>query len=237
MSVVVKDAPTVDFENINLIKKNAVTGLLRKRAKKYESESDSETDQEALGAGAKRSKKVVRKTMASAFKAIMSKKISEVDKEGVSTETPVASTETILAKYKKKARDLDELKATEEAEKKKQNLKEKQRLMGRRLPTKDESEKERNLAITATKGVVQLFNAVAEFQTSVDREIAKDEKEKKKVAAEKIQDVGKDKQRGMVSFNSMAMIEKIQSTQRKWKVLESDSEDLDGNIKVMDDEF
>lgn len=28
-----------DFENVNAIKKNAVRGLLRKRAKKYESES------------------------------------------------------------------------------------------------------------------------------------------------------------------------------------------------------
>ena len=48
-------------------------------------------------------------------------------------------------------------------EKKKTALKEKQRLMGRRIPTKEDSEKERNLAIIATKGVVQLFNAVAEF--------------------------------------------------------------------------
>jgi len=31
----------VDFENINLIKKKSVTGLLRKRAKKYESDSDN----------------------------------------------------------------------------------------------------------------------------------------------------------------------------------------------------
>lgn len=48
--------------------------------------------------------------------------------------------------------------------------------------------------------------------------------------------MGKDKQTGAVGFNSLAMIEKIQSTQRKWKVLESDSEDIDGNIKVVDDD-
>ena len=48
--------------------------------------------------------------------------------------------------------------------------------------------------------------------------------------------MGKDKQKGAVGFNSQALIEKIQSTQRKWKVLESDSEDLDGNIKVVDDD-
>ena len=59
-----------------------------------------------------------------------------------------------MAKYKKKARDLDEQKAKEEAERKKQAVKEKQRLMGRRIPTKEDAEKERSLAITATKGIV-----------------------------------------------------------------------------------
>lgn len=62
--------------------------------------------------------------------------------------------ETILAKYKKKARDLDEQKSKEDLERKKAALKEKQRLMGRRIPTKEDAEKERNLAIIATKGVV-----------------------------------------------------------------------------------
>ena len=59
-----------------------------------------------------------------------------------------------MAKYKKKARDLDELKAKEESERKKAALKEKQRLMGRRIPTKEDNEKDRSLAIIATKGVV-----------------------------------------------------------------------------------
>ena len=108
--------------------------------------------------------------------------------------------------------------------------------MGRRIPTKDDAEKERELAIIATRGVVQLFNAVAEFQTSVEKEAEKDERQKRRIQQEKIQEVGKDKQTGAVGFNSMALIEKIQSTQRKWKVLESDSEDLDGNIKVVDED-
>ena len=108
--------------------------------------------------------------------------------------------------------------------------------MGRRIPTKDDAEKERELAIIATRGVVQLFNAVAEFQNSVEREADKEEREKRRIQQEKIQEVGKDKQTGAVGFNSMALIEKIQSTQRKWKVLESDSEDLDGNIKVVDED-
>lgn len=86
-----------------------------------------------------------------------------------------------MAKYKKKARDLDALKAKEEIERKKQALKEKQRLMGRRLPTKEDNERERNLAIIATKGIVQLFNAVADFQTSVTKEAAEDDKARKKI--------------------------------------------------------
>ena len=108
--------------------------------------------------------------------------------------------------------------------------------MGRRIPTKDDAEKERELAIIATRGVVQLFNAVAEFQNSVEKEAEKDDRQKRRIAQEKIQEVGKDKNTGAVGFNSMALIEKIQSTQRKWKVLESDSEDIDGNIKVVDED-
>ena len=70
----------------------------------------------------------------------------------------------------------------------------------------------------------------------MSKEAAKDTLAKKKIYSEKIAEVGKDKQKGAVSFNSQAMIEKIQSTQRKWKVLESDSEDLDGNIKIADED-
>ena len=67
----------VDFQNINEIKKKSVRGLLRKRAKRYESESDSsETDDGRDTLANKRGQKVVRKTMASAFKMIMSKKLS-----------------------------------------------------------------------------------------------------------------------------------------------------------------
>ena len=39
----------VDFENIEAIKKKSVRGLLRKRAKKYESESDDFSDLEKKG--------------------------------------------------------------------------------------------------------------------------------------------------------------------------------------------
>lgn len=237
-----RNEKTFDFENVNQIQKKAVRGLLRKRAKKYDSESERDSDpsdNEQSGAfRQKRERKVVRKTMASAFKMIMAKKLGDEADEptGAQITDVKVQSDAILAKYKKKARDLDEAKAKEEVERKKAAVKEKQRLMGRRIPTKEDAEKERSLAIVATKGVVQLFNAVAEFQTSVTKEANQDLLAKKKIAAEKIQDVGKDKQPGMVSFNSQAMIEKIQSTQRKWKVLESDSEDIDGNIKIMDND-
>ena len=70
-------AGVVDFQNVNEIKKKSVRGLLRKRAKKYESESDSSEVEDGKDSLAnKRKQKVVRKSMASAFKMIMSKKLS-----------------------------------------------------------------------------------------------------------------------------------------------------------------
>jgi len=203
-----------------------VRGQLRKNAKKYDSQSEDDRDSDIeTGFAAmqnKRTKKVVRKTMAAAFKSIMTKKIegdqssegeedaAEEDEIVPAAEVIKASTkstaETILAKYKKKARDLDAAKAVEDAEKKKSNLKEKQRLMGRRIPTRDDAEKERSLAIIATRGVVSLFNAVAEFQTSVEKEHAKDDLLKKRTYHEKVQAVGQDKSTGAVGFNSHALI-------------------------------
>ena len=84
-------------------------------------------------------------SMADAFKSIMAKKINE---DGQPQDN------TVLVKYKKKERDIEEKKAEEDAELKKRQAKEKQRLMGRRLPTKDDNEHERELQIIATKGVV-----------------------------------------------------------------------------------
>ena len=67
------------------------------------------------------------------------------------------------------------------------------------------------------------------------KEAMREDKEKKQRASKMIQSVGSDKNTGAANFNNL--IEKINSRQRKWKVLESDSEDLDGNIKVVDDEI
>ena len=92
--------------------------------------------------------------MASAFKMIMAKKLGDEADEPTGAQIPEVKSDAILAKYKKKARDLDEAKAKEEVERKKAAQKEKQRLMGRRIPTKEDAEKERSLAIVATKGVV-----------------------------------------------------------------------------------
>jgi len=129
-------AGVVDFENINEIKKKSVRGLLRKRAKNYkedEDSRDSDGSDAEQGIDFKRKNKVVRKTMASAFKMIMSKKIiednSDDDKDAVkaskASAEDAAEPDVILAKYKKKARDLDAKKAEEEVEKKKAAIKEK----------------------------------------------------------------------------------------------------------------
>ena len=98
--------------------------------------------------------------MADAFRSIMSKKINEAP-----IDTPVAPaiSDATLSKYKKKTREADEKIAKEDEEQKKRIKKEQQRLLGRVIPTKSEMEHERSLQIIATKGVVQLFNAVAEF--------------------------------------------------------------------------
>ena len=48
--------------------------------------------------------------------------------------------------------------------------------------------------------------------------------------------VGADKNTGAVGFDqTQSLMQKIHSTQRRWKVLESDSEDVNGDINVVDD--
>ena len=71
-----------------------------------------------------------------------------------------------MSKYKKPARQQDEEKQDEDELAKKRQVKEKQRLMGRVIPTEDGAEHERELQIIATKGVIQLFQAVTDFQTT-----------------------------------------------------------------------
>ena len=68
-----------------------------------------------------------------------------------------------MSKYKKPARQQDEEKQDEDELAKKRQVKEKQRLMGRVIPTENGVEHERELQIIATKGVIQLFQAVTDF--------------------------------------------------------------------------
>ena len=49
-----------------------------------------------------------------------------------------------------------------------------------------------------------------------------------------IQSVGNDKVNAGMPSSNERIIQQIQSKQSKWKVLEDDSEDDDGNIKVQD---
>ncbi len=128
---------TVDFENVNQIKKRSVRGLLKKRAKQYESASEDSDDNEDVHI----KKKVQKSSMAAAFTSIMNKKLGDTPTSEVAQE----AADVTLVKYKKKARDVDEKIAVEDAENKKRILKEQRRLMGRILPLKSDHEHERAL--------------------------------------------------------------------------------------------
>ena len=80
--------------------------------------------------------------------------------------------------------------------------------MGRVLPTRLDNEHERELQIIATKGVVQLFNAVADFQNSVRKEAIRENQEKKAKKTAHIQSVGADKNTGGINLGQN-LIDKI----------------------------
>lgn len=96
---------------------------------------------------------VLKSSFAAAFQSIINKKIDETK-----------SAEPILAKYKRPSKEVTQENLKEAELRKKRLEKEKIRLMGRHIPTADDEEHERELAIIATRGVVQLFNTVSEFQ-------------------------------------------------------------------------
>jgi len=102
--VVTRDDGTVEFSNFNVLKKKSVRGLLRKRAKKYDSDEEGEergdSDNEynpmiTIGRNAK--KTVLKNSFAAAFQTILNKKIAD-DK----VEQP------ILAKYKRPSKEVSE---------------------------------------------------------------------------------------------------------------------------------
>jgi hypothetical protein len=79
-----------------------------------------------------------------------------------------------LSKYRKPAADAERERKDEEVARLRRIKKEKQRLQGRVLPRKDDEDHERTLVRMATKGVVQLFNTVSEFQSSEKKEVHKE---------------------------------------------------------------
>jgi hypothetical protein len=130
----------VEFEDVNKIKKNAVRGLLKKRARRYESESDGSEDSDGMPSF-KRKKVVQKSSLADAFKSIMNKKLGDADEglehlgklnssanvpgksqdfdpdaenvlsDDAAKPTAAVKVEPILAKYKKRARDIEIQKA------------------------------------------------------------------------------------------------------------------------------
>ena len=90
-----------------------------------------------------------KNSLADAFKSIMNKKIADEEAhldhfaaaqkkeiDVLSEEEKPATAEPVLAKYKKKARDIEASKVKDEKDRRKRALKEKQRLMGRVMPSK-----------------------------------------------------------------------------------------------------
>jgi hypothetical protein len=76
----------------------------------------------------------VKSSFASAFQSILSKQVDETKEEG-----------PILSKYKKPGKEVAEEQRKEKEMKEKRAEREKLRLMGRRIPTADDEEREREL--------------------------------------------------------------------------------------------
>ena len=109
-------------------------------------------------------------------------------KQEDSKENKVA--DPILSKYKAPTVKADAVILNEEQERKKRVLKEKQRVKGRIIPKRGEEEHERSLVLIATKGVVQLFNTVSEFQTNESKQARQELKDKNQKYSDIIQKTG-----------------------------------------------
>ena len=105
-------------------------------------ENDSNDEDKASRPTLQKRKKVQKSSLAEAFKSIMNKKIEEVPEDQAGL---VQQHEPILAKYKKRSREVEEERKAADELSKKRALKEKQRLMGRIIPTKLDNEHEREL--------------------------------------------------------------------------------------------
>ena len=101
----------VDFEDFNQIKKKAVRGLLRKRAKKYTEDQQSSAEDSEPDTKKRQKKKVQKDSMSAAFAQIMNKHIQSDDSDAPKSE---AKGDLTLVKYKKKSRELDARREQEE---------------------------------------------------------------------------------------------------------------------------
>eukprot|EP00347_Sterkiella_histriomuscorum_P018550 403345084 len=223
-----KGPGVVEFEDFNKLKKKNVRGLLRKRAKRYESDNTGSSDDDEVRIP-KNKKTVVKSSFVSAFNSIINKKIEDQPTNSGPSEGP------ILAKYKRPAKEVTEEKKRDNEVRQKKQEKERLRIMGRNIPTVEDEPRERELQIFATKGVVQLFNAVREFQDNQTKEAKDAINESKQRAVNILNQVGSDKINAGQPSSNQRIIEQLQSRQSRWKVLEDDSEDEEGNIKVVED--
>ena len=85
----------------------------------------------------------------------------------------------------------------------------------------------------ATKGVVQLFNTVSEYQTDQQKAVVQEIHEKQEKYSKILSDMGKDQ----VNSSNKKIIEKLQNKKSSWSVLNGEEEseyDSDGNIKIKD---
>ena len=108
------------------------------------------------------------------------------------------------------------------------------------MPDQVDMEHERNMMIVATKGVVELFNAVTAFQTQQVTDAKSFQKNKDVKYQDAVQKVGEDKKYNSTSNENI--YKKLQDKSvSKWSVLNNeegeDSEsdiDSEGNIKIKD---
>lgn len=106
----------VDFVKVDEVKRNAVRGLHKKRAKRYD-ESDSDSDDMRP---MRKRQKAKAGSFQAAFNSILKGERFSEDKKAAKT--------PILAKYKKPERVAKEERETEEAERAKRADKERQRV-------------------------------------------------------------------------------------------------------------
>ena len=88
----------------------------------------------------------------------------------------------------------------------------------------------------ATKGVVELFNTVSEFQTSAAKDVIAERKAKEQRYSQAVQQTGS----SYLNQSNKTIVAKLQEPSKsRWKVLNPDEDvesdvDSDGNLKIKD---